>query len=294
MKFYSYAKHFFMISSVSAFSLAFAPFVSAEEANPYLMQPDMLYEVDLDDDGQPEQISYSTRMNETENTGCQAVFEFYVNSELLWSVTEETQSYYWVLSQFELDDGQHYFLASCITDNDYNLQTLLFTADPISITIIDELTLLTRQSEENPDALLSSWARTSSVSDVSGNTFTLKWYDAFRSTGNTEIPITYTIREGQVASNEGSCPLNAEQIWTAWVDFDVQISPEDAAHAFHVSPEETVRITELVRCSDQIYLKCINENGEEGWFADPENYVSAQNADGTYLMGYFYEAFFAG
>lgn len=294
MKIHSFTKQFFMITSVSALSLTFAPFASAEESDPYLMQPDAVYEMDLDGDGQMEQISYSTWMNEPENAGCQAVFEFYVNSDLLWSVTEETQSYYWELNQFALDDGQQYFLASCITDNDYNLQTLLFTADSASITMIDDLTLLTRESEEHPDALLSSWSRANSVLDASDNTFTLQWCDAFMSTGNNVVPVTYTISEGQVILKEGSCLLDEEQTWTAWIDFDVQVSPEDATHAFHVSPEETVRITELIRYNEHNYFKCINENGEEGWFADPESYVSSQSTDGTYLMGYFYETFFAG
>lgn len=294
MKFYTYAKQFSIFFAASSLCLTAAPFASAEEADPYYMQPDTVYELDLDADGQMEQIFYSTWTNEPESGICQAALELSVNSNVIWSVKTETQSYHWDLYRLLLNEEETYFLASCISDNDYTSEILLFTADEEAVTEIAELTSLTRKSEEHPDTPLSAWSRAGAVLDASENTFTLNWCDSFKSTGNIMVPITYAVTQDQVTVKEGPYLLDAEQIWTSWIDFEVQTSPEDASPAYHVSPEETVQLTELLSINGCSYFKCINENGEEGWYADPDGYVSSQTADGSYLMGYFYETIFAG
>lgn len=271
----------------------------AEEPRNYLLQPDEVYDIDIDGDGVSEEISYTSRT--AEESGYQATLDLYINSEQIWSVTEE-MGYRWDLCQFTLEDGQQYFLASSLSDNDYTEQILLFTADASSVTVIGELTDLTRRSDDNlvygtqdeQDRPLSAWARAGWVLDTSGNAFTLGWCDAYKSTGNTMLSLSYVIEDQTVAWKEGASLLDGEQVWTAWQSFDTQVSPEDTTAAFHVSEDETVHLLEVVRYDNKDYFKCVNEDGQEGWYADPEEYQSSEQEDGSYLMGYFDEAFFAG
>ena len=63
---------------------------------------------------------------------------------------------------------------------------------------------------------------------------------------------------------------------------------------FQVSPGETVSLTGLTGVSGQSWIRCRNGQGQEGWFQDPEEYISEPAADGTWMYGYFEEALFAG
>lgn len=277
---------------------------SAEEAMVHRMEPDKVYEIDMDQDGAPEEVYYTTWTEETyvktesddeeALDSSQGMIELYVDSELFWSAAEEEWSYFWHLSQFALEDGSQYFIASSITDNDYSIQTLLLAADSETLTPIGDLTELTRESDESADYTLSSWSRSGNVASVSGNSFSLNWCDAFMSTGNTIVSIPYTIDGTTVTQNEGPYLLDSEAVWTAWTEILVQASPEDETSVFTVSPNDTVQLTEMIRYNDAFYFKCINEDGQEGWFKDPDHIVSQESEDGTYLMGYFFEAVFAG
>ena len=115
------------------------------------------------------------------------------------------------------------------------------------------------------------------------------------STGVLSIPVTYEITDGVVSIVDQPCELDAEFAWTVWHEFDTYTEPGSTELAFHVSADEIVSLTELVMLDGVAYVKCVNQNGDEGWYADPEKYVNGgQDAEGNYLAGYFKEALFAG
>lgn len=298
MKLHTFSKYFSIpILSALALSSSFSVMAEEMEKDEFRLQADTNYEIDLDQDGTAEQIFFSTQEIIAEDGTSKAEFQLYCNSELLFSLTEESQSYYWYLDQFFMDD-QPYFLATCLSDNDYTAKLLLFTADTDSVTILDDLTFLSRNSEETPENPLSGWARYSYVKEVSENEFTLFWYDAHNSTGIITIPLTYEIdsedEEHIVKIKEGSIFLDEEQSWTAWKGFDVQKSPEDPTIIYQTAPDETVHLTEYLYQDGNTYFKCVNEAGQEGWYADPSEVLNETLEDGSFVTGYFYEAFFAG
>lgn len=301
MKMHTFSKYVSIpILSALALSSSFAAMAEETEKpeqEDFRLQADTDYEIDLDQDGTAEQISFSTQEIIAENGTSQAEFQLYCNSELLFSQTEESQSYYWYLDQFFLDD-QPYFLATCLSDNDYTAQQLLFTADTDSVTVLDDLTRISRNSEETPENPLSGWARYSYVDTVSENEFTLYWCEARNSTGIIMIPLTYEIdsesEEQTVKVKDGSSLLDEEQTWTVWKGFDVQKSPEDPTVVYQTAPDEIVHLTEYLYQDGNAYFKCINEAGQEGWYADPDELFSETLEDGSFVMGYFYETFFAG
>lgn len=297
-------KTYLLLTALSIPVMAASFTVSAEESNPYIMEPDTVYEIDIDNDGAAEQVSYSTWTDEAmvpsefeegmEYVSSQAVLEVYVDSELFWTITEDDWSYIWKLDQFALENGKQYFIASSIADNDYTMQTLLLSSDSETLSVVCDLNDITCESETNSDYLLSSWSRSGNVVDVSGNTFTLNWCDAFMSTGNIVLPVTYVVEEDIVSLTEPPYALDSEALWTAWIDIAVQASPEDETSVFHVAPNETVHLTEMTRYNGSPYFKCVNADGAEGWFKDPDHIVSQEAEDGSYLMGFFLEAVFAG
>lgn len=269
--------------------------VHAEEITSYEMEPDTIYGMDLDNDGIAEQVSYSTYTKEDSETGSRAVLELYKDGKLFWSTIDESWSYQWTLNSFTLADDRTYFVASSISNSDWTNMVLLLAADGESVTIMDDLVPLTCQSEDIPENMLSAWARAGCVTDAHENTFTVSWYDSLMSTGNIEIPVTYIIEDGKAVPASVSYALDDKKAWTAWMDFDVQTAPDNETAAFHVAADEVVYLTEFTSIDGQAFLKCINENGQEGWYPDPEELYSMLSEDGeSYLQGYFREAVFAG
>jgi hypothetical protein len=110
-----------------------------------------------------------------------------------------------------------------------------------------------------------------------------------------EIPVTYSFAEGEVTLSQQPCPLDDQKVWTAWKDFDVMDEPESQTLAFHVSAGDQVSVTAFFSIEGQGYLKCASGDGQEGWFADPVDFIGELSEDGeNYRYGYFEEAFFAG
>lgn len=239
---------------------------------------------------------------------CRAVLELYVNGTLELELIDEDWSYFWRISRCPAADGRDLLVAASISDNDWTHQTLLLSrstetdnAGPEDkFTVLADLAELTRQDEMHPENLLSGWARSGAVSAVGENTFTLCWTGETRCTGNLVIPVTYQVQGNQVKQQEDPCKLmNSGQEWTAWVGFDVMEEAGSENIGFSVVPEEKVYLTEICRLDGKIWLKCIDRQGREGWFPEPDeqNYElveCGEEGEDYYRYGYFEESIFAG
>ncbi len=270
---------------------------SAEEEVSCTLEPNTVYEIDLQGDGTMEQLSYKTYTDEEKENESRAVLEIYINGKLSWSVTDETWSYYWDVDQCPMEDGSVYLLANSRSDNDWTNQTLLLAPAEDSYEVLADLSLLSRETEEEPDNLLSGWARCQGVASTEGNTITVNWLEMLIATGNITIPVTYEIGEDGVKQVDGSCRFDEPLEWTAWQTFNVfeeaDIDSDKAAYV--VEADDKVQLTEVMKTDGSWYIKCINADGEEGWFPDPEEYSSGLSGDGSeYLCGYFREAVYAG
>ena len=266
----------------------------------YIMTADTVYEMDLEGDGKTEQISYKTYDNDDGQGNCNAVLEIYKDGELFWTCTDSDWSYYWDLAGLSLADGTSCLLATSRSDNDWNPKALVLsmTAENDTLTVLADLTDLTRQSEENTGNLLSGWARTGypALLSAKDNTVTVPWTDTLKSTGNMTVYVDYEITGDTVIQQSAALSLDEQRVWTAWHEFDVYDAPESENAAFHVSSDDTVRLTELTMVNGKSYLKCVNEDGEEGWFPDAEEYIHipAEDNPEEYYQGYFKECIFAG
>lgn len=259
----------------------------------YGLEPDTVYTLDLDGDGTGESFSFSTYTQENDGMS-RAVLELSVDGQRVWSMTEESWSYLWRVSCCPMEDSAVYLTACCSADNDWTSQALLLEYTGDSFRPLADLCSLTRKSEEAPDNLLSAWARVGSVTAAEGNTVTLTWTETLMSTGIVSVPVTYEIAQGQVTQKAAPIPLDEQKVWTSRRSFEVMTEPGGDTVLFQVSPGETVSLTGLTGVSGQSWIRCRNGQGQEGWFQDPEEYISEPAADGTWMYGYFEEALFAG
>lgn len=268
----------------------------AEKAADYVLEADTVYELDLQGDGTPEEFSFETYVADEEKSEEKGVMDFYVNGVLAGSITDEDRSYYWKVSQCPLADGNTCLLAASVSDSDWTPHILFLNVAEEGIEVVSDLVSLTRQTEEESDRLLSQWARGYAVSETDGNSFNVKWLEAFRATGNVYVSVTYTLKEGEIVQAEEKGMLEEQQNWTAWQTFDVLCSAEEgAAAAYQVVPGDVVHLSEYIKVNDKAYFKCTNQNGEEGWLPDAESYDSQMTEDGqNILCGYFEEAIYAG
>lgn len=288
----------------TALSLSFAvsaeeELITIEESIPFespVLSAGESYEVDVNADSVTELLTFETYTNETDDFS-RAVLKVYLDGALVFEQTEEDWSYHWTLDEFTLKDGNSYLLACSQSDNDWNVQSLVLFYSPESQTYepIADLTEMTRESETLTDYRISSWGRCAYVSATSGTEFTVAWTDTLMSTGILTVPVTYEITDGVVSIADQPMLLDSELEWTVWNEFDTYGEPGSEELAFHVSADEVVSLTETLTQDGITYVKCVNQNGDEGWYADPEQYVSGGvDEDGNYLGGYFREAFFAG
>lgn len=270
--------------------------VQAEELLDHVLEPEQVYELNLRGDETPETFSYKTYVTGEEDGESKAVLDLYLDQELVGSFTEETWSYCWRLSQCTLTDDRVYLLAASISDNDSSPQVLLLGAGEDGFETIADLAELTRQTDAEPGRLVSAWARTSAVSSANEDGFTVDWFETFRATGAVTVAVPYLLNEDGVTLADAPCLLDETQEWTAWQAFDVLSSTEEnAAVAYQVAPGDVVHLTEYVHANGRAYLRCINQNGEEGWMPDAEEYDSQMAEDGQrFLCGYFEEAIYAG
>lgn len=283
------------ITAVSSLSLAASAEEEMKEILPY-MEEGFLYEVDMNADGITEQLHFDTYTDES-NDFCNAVLNIYLDDVLCYNITEEDWSYNWTLDAFTLEDGKTYLLACCKSDSDWDESCLILSYSPEAETLfpIADLAAITRESESLPDYFVSGWGRCFYVDNAAGSTFTVSWSDTLMSTGSIAVPITYEITDNTVSVVEQPSPLDADAEWTAWYEFDTYTEPGSDTVSFHVSADEVVSLTEMFIQDGVTYVKCVNQNGEEGWYADPEEYISGgQDAEGNYLGGYFKECIFAG
>lgn len=267
----------------------------------YRLEPNVKYEMDLDGDGITEQLSYLSYTNEGEDSEgmyySNAVLDLFIDGDPFWSITDEDWTYNWKVFGFELADGKTYLLALSTSDNDWTNQAVLLSKAPESseMTILGELSDLTRSTESIVDNKLGAWARATNVTAASDNQFTVTWLIAAMSTGNIGVSVPYEINDSVISIQEGTYALAEIKEWTSWRDFDVQVSPEDSTTAFHVAPDEKVTLTEFCVSGNRYYLKCQNAQGQEGWIYDPDEiYSELPEGSDMYLMGYFKEALFAG
>lgn len=283
-------------------SLSVPALARAESSLPYSMIPEESYEMDLDGDGKTETISYQTFENTSDPENSGATLEICKNGEVFWTYQAPCWSYSWELAGFPLADGSACLLAVNKADNDWNPQALVLslTEEADTFTPLADLTDLTRQSDEYPDNLLSGWARIGYpfVLSTGENTFTIPWTESLRSTGNLEVLADYELSGSSVIQKSAPLRLDEQRIWTAWKSFPVYDQPESAKTVFQVDPDDTVHLTEYNLVNGTVYLKCVNEEGLEGWFPDPEELVyqpsaDAENPEGIY-QGYFKECVFAG
>lgn len=275
--------------------------VSADEADPFRMEANVSYELDLDGDGTAEEISYLTYTNEIMEgemlNNSNAVLDLFLSGDPFWSVTDEDWTYHWNVFRLGSESGRSYILAASVSDNDWTNQVLILTREPGSseMTVLADLTELTRSEESIIENKLGAWARAVNVLASSDTEFTVEWMLSTMGAGNISIGITYNITDDEITVKEGPYPLSNITEWTSWRDFEVQVSPEDTSTAFRVSPEEKVSLTELAIYNNHYYLKCKNAQGQEGWIYDPDEIISERpEGSDTYLMGYFRESIFAG
>lgn len=274
----------------------------AEEELPYIMLPDHIYEIDLDGDGSTEAISYRSLEDCSEPENPSAVLEIYKDGELFWSYDAPCRSYLWELANFSLADGSARLLAVNKAENDWNPMALVLSLaeESDALTPLADLTKLTRQSDETPDNLLSSWSRIGypAVLSAEGNTFTVPWTETLKATGNLDVRAEYECSGSSVRQKDAPLRLDKQRIWTAWRSFPVYDQPESTETVFQVNPGDTVQLTEYNLVNGNVYLKCVNGAGMEGWFPDPEEFIyqpspDADNPEGFY-QGYFKECIFAG
>lgn len=265
------------------------------------LAPNATYEIDLDGDGTTELLSYLSYTNEgvsdNQEYFSNAVLDFFLDGDPFYSLIDQDWTYYWKVSCFEPGDGKSYLLASSISDSDWTNQSLVLTKTPDSdeLQSLGDLVSITRDSDAVTENLLGQWARSLDVMDTKDGTFTVTWMISAMCTGNIGVSITYNIDNTCISIKDAPISLSEIKEWTAWRDFDVQISPEDSTTVFHVSPNEKVTLTEFQTYNNHYYLKCRNAQGEEGWIYDPDEIYSAQpEGSDQYLMGYFKEALFAG
>ena len=92
------------------------------------------------------------------------------------------RSHFWELANFPLADGSVCLLAVNKSDNDWNPMALVLSLEEggDTLTPLANLTKLTRQSDETPDNLLSSWARIGypAVLSAEENAFTVPWTES--------------------------------------------------------------------------------------------------------------------
>lgn len=281
---------------LTAAFLSLAVTAQAEETADYVLEADTVYELDLQGDDTPEQFSFQTYTVDEAIGEAKAILELYLNDTLVNRITEDDWSYYWEVSQCPLADGRTYLLAASLSDNDWSPEVLLLEATENGFETILDLADLTRQDADETNRLLSYWARASVISDTAENTFTVDWLETFRATGMVTVPVTYVMEDGVVSLLNEPCVLDGTKNWTAWQTFDVLSSTEEgAAAAYQVVPGDVVQLTECCKVNENIYFKCINQNGEEGWLPDAESYDSQMTEDGqNILCGYFEEAIYAG
>lgn len=266
---------------------------SSADQNPWILETDTTYDLDLDADGTAEAISFQSHMDDSDDQ-CKAILDLYVNGQQVWSATDENWSYSWRVCQCPLEDGSACLLAASISDNDWTNQTLLLARTEDSFQVLADLSDLSRETEENTDRLLSGWARADSILSADGTSFTVAWYDTLYSAGMMQIPVTYEVTDGTVTQSEDPVSLDESKSWTVWHSFDVLDAPESETLLYQATPGEILHLTGMQLLSGHRWLKCENESEQEGWFMDPEEFISETQEDGNMLFGYFEEAAFAG
>lgn len=263
------------------------------------LMPDTVYDLDLDGDGQTEAIYYTTYTDESQQSS-NAVLEIYKDGQLYWSYSDPDWSYYWDMAKFTLADGKTYFLTNSRSDNDWNSKSLVLSKDSgnDSLTVLADLTQITRRTEELAHNPLSGWSRVGYAALLSSqeNIVTVPWTDNTKSTGNMTVYVDYKITEEEVSPADTILSLDENRTWTAWYEFDVFTEPGSSEVSFHVSADDVVSLSQMTSIDGKTYLKCINAKGQEGWFPDAEEYLhseSSESPDGFY-QGYFKECIFAG
>lgn len=265
-----------------------------------LMVADTVYDLDLDGDGQTEEIYYSTQTLETQDPyTSRAQLDIYKNGQLFWSHTDPDWSYYWDLGKFTLSDGKTYLLANSRSDNDWNSMSLVLTQFPgnDTLSVLANLVDFTRQTDELPGNPLTGWSRTgySALLSAKDNVVTVPWSDVTKATGNMTVFMDYEI-SGDMVTPLPATRLDPNRIWTAWYEFDVYKEAGSSEVLFHVAADDVISLTDMTAIDGQVYLKCTNAAGEEGWFPDAAEYLhkeAPETPEGFY-QGYFKECIFAG
>ena len=143
-------------------------------------------------------------------------------------------------------------------------------------------------------ALAEEPAPDHSLSAADETSFTVDWYDTLYSAGILKVPVTYEIADGMVTQSEDITPLNDSQTWTVWHGFDVMDNPENGMPVYRTNSGEVLRLTGLQLVSGHRWIQGQNEQGDTGWFMDPEEFISETLDGDSILYGYFKEAVFAG
>ena len=255
-----------------------------KETNSCYMEPDEIYFIDLDGNGETEHIRYETYTDETEICEPKAVLNIYRNDHLLYTVVGNEGTYLWEVSRCTMPNGKTRLLVHSKGDNDWTDQALfLAQKEGESLAVEGELCDLTR----GEDGFLSGWAMLGgrSVKNVGEDSVTVDWCDRNNVTGNIGILIEYRITEDGVEILEPPYLLTeSDKEWTAHLDFYTVKEPGSTETAFAVKTGDVVKITAITAADGIYYLECVNEVGEIGWIKDTEKRVG----------GYFEEAIFAG
>ncbi len=266
------------------------------EVSEVYLEPEKIYELDLNGDGQTESFSYKTETAGEEEAGeWMGRMELFVNDRSISVFSGMRGTYGWKLYQAEAASGKTYLVAVSRSDNDWSADTwVLEWKDEDAFTILGDLGELSRVSEETGKQFLTGWARVSEVlpseETEATDTITLSWVDSLRSTGNIYIPLTYEISEEGIVLQDPPYVLDEEKTWTAAIDFETVTEPGSEEKAEAVLAGEKVRLTAVTKKEGIFYLRCEKKDGTTGWLPDPEQIEFRE--DGTYA--YFEEAVFAG
>lgn len=210
----------------------------------------------------------------------------YVDGEKVKTIRQ--QAHIWNVFLCKISPKRTLLCVEDSTDNDYNECMKILEYKDNQMTELADLAEMTRNTYEETDKLLTSWARCE-LRKVEANKLVVRWMDTGAAVGIFNVDIPYKISAQEIRrGGSGAYALKKTKWirtkWTANRSITTYTAAGGSKASFTVRSGEKVTGVKMTRKNGNLYFQIKNARGKKGWFKD-SNYSIGQ---------YFKEAVFAG
>lgn len=228
-------------------------------------------------------VKYTTK---TVNTDDQAMY-LYINGKKVKTL-KKTDVHKWSVRLITVSSGRKLFFIQDTASNGYNYYMGVYEYKNNKLTLLSNLTAITRNTKNSTNRQLTPWAR-SSLRSVKKNTLTVRWCDETNVTGYYYQDIVYKISGNKITVDQKPHTLMGPDQktpvkWTVKRSFKVFQGVGNGGLVFTANPGDVVTGLKVSSKEGTVFFYIRNADGEAGWFEVPPKTVGA----------YFEEAKFAG